>query len=706
MRWARMRGTAAPGGGCTVALVVFVCALVLPLSVYGQAIDMDAARAREEFRWGVDAYHSTRFNDAIVAFNRALALTPGDHGIREWLGRAYYRGGFVDAAVSEWEIVVAADAAGAYLRSRLDTIRYRRGIMPFRDDPLLFSRSRLIRGADLQGSQFLRPTGIAAEPNGDIYLVSLGTQEVLRITPNGRVRSVLRGGLQGLNRPFDVVWSRGELYVTEFAGNRIAVLDEQGNRVRTIGERGLGPGQLLGPQYLTVRGDRVYVTDWGGRRVSVFSRSGEFMISFGRETRDFAGLRRPTGIAVSSDGLVYVADFDDSGPALVVFDGSGNFLERIGLPLGEDDIPENSVNRVVVEGLSWYDDEHLLITAGRRALLYELTNRRVAAEIDDAERTRVGAAAADANGRVVVSDPDTSELGLFEPDGTLYSGLDVRIERVLSGRFPQVAVLVAVHDRDGRPLVGLSRENFIVSEMGIPQQEFRIESTGQFVREMDVSVVLQARPGQPFRDDAVQAVTDIAGLVPPDQRLHLYVAGREPALVLQRPSSPERFAERAGAALTDQGDGFSRGDLPLDRALRLAATPLLDSGLRRHMILVGDGQVTDTAFDEYGIQEVAAYLHNNDIRLHYVLVQQRTPAAEIRYLVEETGGEIRFLYEPEGLAPLVNGFLTYPSGRYWLTYTSDAFPDFGRAYIALSAEANLFVRSGRDESGFFPPPEP
>lgn len=683
------------------ALTLLAITPVLP-----QAIDMDAARAQEEFRWGVDAYHAARFNDAIVAFNRALALRPEDHTIREWLGRAYFRSGFEDAAVSEWEIILENNAGGAYLRSRVDTIRYRRGILPFQDDPLLFSRSRIIRGETDDGPRFHRPTGIAVEPNGDIFLVSLGNQEVLRITPNGRVRRILRGGLQGLNRPFDAEWHGDKLYVTEFAANRIAVLDEQGNRVRHIGERGLGEGQLLGPQYLAIRDDRVYVADWGGRRVSVFSLDGEFILSFGRETRDFPGLIRPTGVAVSGDGRVYVAEHDRRGPALVVFDRAGNFLERLVLPLGEDDVPQNSVLPVVVEGLSWYEEGLLLITAGIRTLLYDLENRSIVTVIEDAERSRVGAAARDANGRVVVSDVDTSELGIFEPEGTLYSGLDIQIERVLSSRFPEVALLVSVQDRNGRPLVGLSRENFIISEQGLPQAQFRIESAGQFVRELDVSVVVQPGSGTTYREDAAQAVSDIATLLPGGEALHLYTAGREPALVLRRPATSERFAERTLEALRAVDHDFARDAVPLDRALRLAATPLLDRGLRRHMVMIGDGRVTDSAFEEYGIQEVAAYLVNNDIRLHYVLLEQRTPDAEIRFLVNETGGEIRFLYEPEGLSPMVERFLTYPSGRYWLSYVSGTFPDFGRAYLVLSAEVNLFVRSGRDELGFFPPPEP
>jgi hypothetical protein len=148
---------------------------------------------------------------------------------------------------------------------------------------------------------------------------------------------------------------------------------------------------------------------------------------------------------------------------------------------------------------------------------------------------------------------------------------------------------------------------------------------------------------------------------------------------------------------------FARDDVALDRSIRVAASQLLERGIRRNLVLVGDARVGDSAFREFGLEELGAFLRNNGIRLHLVLLEQRTPDPEIAYLVETTEGTIRYVYEPEGIAPLVDTFLHAPNGRYWITYTSQTNPDFGRAYIELSAEARLFVRSGRDVSGYFAP---
>ncbi|MDA3949287.1 MAG: hypothetical protein PF508_08670 [Spirochaeta sp.] len=704
-----MRRSSARGVSRTCAAVLLAMVMIALFggagSLSAQAIDMDAAEAAEEFRWGVRAFHAGRFNDAIVAFTRAIAFKPDDLRAREWLGRAYFHSGLVEAALDEWSVIAESGEAGAYLLSRLEQIRFRRGTLPLLPPDLKISRSQQVGGTRGQTVLFRRPGGMAAEPGGDFFLVSLGTQEVLRITPNGRIRRRIRGGLPGLDKPFDVEWREGRLYVTEFGRDQIAVLDDTGGRVGTIGAPGLGDGELLGPQYLAIDGDGfVYVTEWGSRRVSKFAPDGEFSLSFGPETRFFSGLQRPTGIAIR-DETVYVADTDDRGPALHLFDTSGNHMERIPLPLTAEDRPEYDISGAVVEDIAWYDETLLLITAGYRVLLFDPDRESVEAEINDQQRQRVASAVRDANRRVLVSDFDADDFSIFEPEGTLYAGLDVRIERIVTAAFPQVGVLVAVHDRNGRPIVGLETANFIISENGRPENNAQLESAGQVVTSLDTVALLQPRSGQSYTDDAARAVSDLVSVLPSGDRMDLYVAGREPTLVSRRPASADLFADRTARALVERDQLFAADEVALDRSIRVAAAELLESGLRRNLVLIGDGRVGDTAFQEYSIDQLAAFLSNNEIGFHIVLLEQRTPDAELSYLVEQTGGTIRYVYEPQGVAPIVEDFRRKPLGTYWLTYTSAANPDFGRAFIEVSAEARIFVRSGRDEMGFFPPAE-
>ena len=46
----------------------------------------------------------------------------------------------------------------------------------------------------------------------------------------------------------------------------------------------------------------------------------------------------------------------------------------------------------------------------------------------------------------------------------MYTGLNVQVERVVSDSFPEVFVDLTVRDRWGNPLVGLTRDNFRLTE--------------------------------------------------------------------------------------------------------------------------------------------------------------------------------------------------------------------------------------------------
>jgi hypothetical protein len=82
------------------------------------------------------------------------------------------------------------------------------------------------------------------------------------------------------------------------------------------------------------------------------------------------------------------------------------------------------------------------------------------------------------------------------------------------------------------------------------------------------------------------------------------------------------------------------------------------------------------------------------------------PAAEeLRYLCEQTGGRALSLYRPEGIAPVLRSLSGTPSGSYTLSYRSQLPTDFGRAYLPIEAEVYLLERSGRDQTGYFPPLE-
>ena len=89
----------------------------------------------------------------------------------------------------------------------------------------------------------------------------------------------------GFVRPTDVAWdAAGNIYVTDGLGpnNRVVKLDKEGRFIAHWGATGSAAGEFRGPKAIAVdkTGD-VYVADSGNKRVQVFGSDGTFKREFG-----------------------------------------------------------------------------------------------------------------------------------------------------------------------------------------------------------------------------------------------------------------------------------------------------------------------------------------------------------------------------------------------------------------------------------------
>jgi hypothetical protein len=172
----------------------------------------------------------------------------------------------------------------------------------------------------------------------------------------------------------------------------------------------------------------------------------------------------------------------------------------------------------------------------------------------------------------------------------------------------------------------------------------------------------------------------------------------------------ERFDTARPATLTQAALGTGSGVIysprwRFDLGLRLAATDLLPRAKKRAIVFVSSGELGELAFEQYALVELAAYLANNNIKFYCLLPSGATASSELQYLCDETDGKALSLYRPEGIGPILKNLAASPSGTYSFSWTSSLSTDFGRAFLPISVEVRLLDRSGRDESGYFPPLE-
>jgi DNA-binding beta-propeller fold protein YncE len=176
---------------------------------------------------------------------------------------------------------------------------------------------------------FVAPSGIALDTEGNVYVADSELGFVAKLNRQGESLGVIGQG--ELRRPLGVAFDKEAhlLYVADTYAHDIKVFGEDGRLLRTLGRRGEKPGEFNYPTYLALANNKLYVADTMNARVQVLNpETGESELVIGEQGLNVGNLVRPKGVAVDSEGNVYVVEsyYDH----LLVYNKEGEFLLPIG----------------------------------------------------------------------------------------------------------------------------------------------------------------------------------------------------------------------------------------------------------------------------------------------------------------------------------------------------------------------------------------
>ncbi len=181
-------------------------------------------------------------------------------------------------------------------------------------------------------------------PGKGLLVTDSRLNKVFLISDDGKKVRIFNDSLQ-LNQPTGIAYLpvKDQVWVLETGAHRIAVLDNRGRLLKTVGLRGGKAGEFNYPTHIWIDQDgRVYVVDSMNFRVQIFNSNGGWEAMFGQAGDASGYFARPKGVATDSHGNIYVVDalfhtvqiFDRQGRLLYNFGNQGHESGDFWLPTG------------------------------------------------------------------------------------------------------------------------------------------------------------------------------------------------------------------------------------------------------------------------------------------------------------------------------------------------------------------------------------
>ncbi|MDT8413362.1 MAG: 6-bladed beta-propeller [Vicingaceae bacterium] len=181
-----------------------------------------------------------------------------------------------------------------------------------------------------QNGNFTSLVGGCLLPNNDLLFTDSRLESIFILSENLKSIGLLNDSLQ-LKQPTGIAYltAKNQIWVVETGAHQISILDSQGNRIKTIGQRGNGKGEFNYPTSIWIdKKGTAYVVDALNYRIQLFDLAGNFLSMFGENGNGTGFFASPKGIATDSYGNIYVVDALFHG--VQIFDATGNYLYQFG----------------------------------------------------------------------------------------------------------------------------------------------------------------------------------------------------------------------------------------------------------------------------------------------------------------------------------------------------------------------------------------
>ena len=676
--------------------------LTVCLSVFAQQDDilnLFPEYSKDYFENGVRAYHNTQYEMAISELVKSLSYQNENHLSRLFLGEAYRKAGYEKNALYSWNTLLSMGYENTNLKNKISYLYNRSGML----SDIFVDKNYIIR-TDLRGHyegenriNFLNPGQIAIGNNNHYYLASFSTGAIIELDANLEiVRSIMTAN-PILQKPFGVVETKnGDIFVSDFAADKIFRINRFNVVTQTIGFKGIGEGALLGPKYLALdEYENLYVVDSGNQRINKYSTEGTILNSFG--TSGEGKLSEPGGILYRNNELFVV---DRKRNEIIVFDTSGNYIRTFGADYLDKpyDLTIDKLGRFI-------------IVCEKKVWVYEPESGLTYVMDAMGERLQRGTSiSVDMEDNILVGDFNSSRLFIMSLERRRYNSMYVNVERIISSKFPDVHLMVRVEKDDFSVPIGLTSKNITVYENNRHVPIVGLGYTKTLNETSDVAIILDNNNKLlPFKDkigilvDRWMKSTDgntnllLANSVDMKASLTKGNINKHRAVVsLPLGSTRLEFLDSiehlSGVNVVDKGEIF-----------KTVFYQMAERFSKKDVILITNGEETGNDFEQFKIEDIVQFALNNDIRVHVVAFAEGSLSGVYKNIAHRTGGSYLSAYQQSETKDLLTQIEDNKGKIYVLSYVSGSISRFGREPVDVEVEINYGGTKGVGTSTYFPP---
>ncbi|MCK5095030.1 MAG: hypothetical protein KAR18_09905, partial [Spirochaetes bacterium] len=167
-----------------IGLLIIILALLSPAIIYAQ----DTAENRyglEFFKKGVHHFNRKEYEASIDFFRKALGENPADEKARFFLGMAYYKAGFDESAMFEFNNIIGNEQGDSILSNFVRYLSTKQFLLRRKKKSDDYTIGMEIRGNPLGKYILSKATGIDIDKTGNIYVAGFGSKIALKISQDG-----------------------------------------------------------------------------------------------------------------------------------------------------------------------------------------------------------------------------------------------------------------------------------------------------------------------------------------------------------------------------------------------------------------------------------------------------------------------------------------------------------------------------------------